>query len=139
MGLFDKAKEAMAQSGDAMKAAEQAQQNAGGLSGLDGAGITAARGEMETAAHENNRILTVGSPGQATIKSHVDSGEQVAGNAVWILEVEVAPEGGEPYTVQKREIVPTIAMSGYADGSVLPCRIDPADNTKMAFGDKPFM
>lgn len=138
MGLFDKAKEAMAQSGDAMKAAEAAEQTAG-LSGLDGAGITAARGELETAAHENNRVLTVGSPGQATIKSHVDSGEQVAGNAVWILEVEVTPEGGEPYTVQKREIVPTISMSGYADGATMACRIDPADNQNIAFGDKPFM
>ena len=139
MGLFDKAKDAMASSADAMKMAEQAQQNAGGLSGTDGAGIMAARGEMESAAHENNRILTVGSPGQATIKSHVDSGEQVAGNAIWILEVEVAPEGGEPYTVQKREIVPTISMSGYADGTTMACRIDPADNQNIAFGDKPFM
>ena len=139
MGLFDKAKDAMAQSGDAMKMAEQAQQNAGGLSGTDGAGIMAARGEMESAAHENNRILTVGSPGQATIKSHVDAGEAVAGNAVRILEVEVAPEGGEPYTVQKREIVPTISMSGYADGTTMACRIDPADNQNIAFGDKPFM
>ncbi len=138
MGLFDKAKDAMAQSGDAMKMAQQAEQNAG-LSGTDGAGIMAARGEMESAAHENNRILSVGSPGQATIKSHVDAGEQVAGNAVWILEVEVAPEGGEPYTVQKREIVPTITMSGYADGTTMPCRIDPADNSNIAFGDKPFM
>ena len=138
MGLFDKAKDAMAQSADAMKAAQQVEQNAG-MSGLDVAGGMAARGEMETAAHENNRILTVGSPGQATIKSHVDSGEQVAGNAIWILEVEVVPEGGEAYTVQKREIVPTISMSGYADGTVMPCRIDPADNQKMAFGDKPFM
>ena len=139
MGLFDKAKDAMAQSGDAMKAAQAGAAERGGLSGTDGAGITAARGEMETAAHENNRILTVGSPGQATIKSHVDSGEQVAGNAIWILEVEVAPEGGEPYTVQKREIVPTISMSGYADGTTMACRIDPADNQNIAFGDKPFM
>ena len=138
MGLFDKAKEAMAQSGDAMKMAEAAEQNAG-MSGLDVAGGMAARGEMETAAHENNRVLTVGSPGQATIKSHVDSGEQVAGNAVWILEVEVAPEGGGPYTVQKREIVPTISMNGYADGTTMACRIDPADNQNIAFGDKPFM
>jgi hypothetical protein len=138
MGLFDKAKEAMAQSGDAMKIAQQAEQNAG-LSGTDGAGIMAARGEMETAAHENNRVLTVGSPGQATIKSHVDSGENVAGNAVWILEVEIVPEGGEAYTVQKREIVPTISMSGYADGTTMACRIDPADNSNIAFGDKPFM
>jgi len=138
MGLFDKAKDAMAQSGDAMKMAQQAEQQAG-MSGLDGAGIMAARGEMETAAHENNRVLTVGSPGQATIKSHVDAGEQVAGNAVWILELEVVPEGGEAYTVQKREIVPTISMSGYADGTTMPCRIDPADKDNVAFGDKPFM
>lgn len=82
MGLFDKAKEAMSQSGDAMKVAQQAEQQAG-MSGTDLSGGLAARGEIESAGHENNRILTVGSPGQATIKSHVDAGEPVAGNAVW--------------------------------------------------------
>ena len=138
MGMFKNMKDAMGQVGDAQQAAAAAQQQAG-ISGTDmGAGLQA-RGALEGQAHEQNRILTIGSPGSATIKSHVDTGEQVAGNPVWILEIEVAPEGGSAYTVQKREIISSVAMSGYADGTTMPCRIDPADTDTIAFGDKPFM
>ena len=139
MGLFKNMKDAMGQVPDAQAAAAAAQQQAGGMSGLDmGAGLQA-RGALEEQAHEQNRILSIGSPGSATIKGHVDTGEQVAGNPVWMLELEITPEGGDAYTVQKREIISSVAMSGYADGITMPCRIDPADTNTIAFGDKPFM
>jgi hypothetical protein len=69
----------------------------------------------------------------------VDVGETVAGNPVWILDLEITPEGGAPYGVQHREIVSSVAMGSYADGTSLACRIDPADRQKIAFGEKPFM
>lgn len=154
MGLFKKAKDGMAQAQDAMGQAAAAQQmaddamaqagmagqtvNMGNAAGMAQQGI-ADRGALEQQAHEQNRILGIGSPGVATIKGHVDTGEQVAGNPVWVLEVEIAPEGGAPYTVQKREIISSVAMSGYADGTTMPCRIDPADPNTFAFGEKPFM
>lgn len=154
MGLFKKAKDGMAQAQDAMSQAAGAQQmaddamaqagmagqsvNMGNAAGMAQQGI-ADRGALEQQAHEQNRILGIGSPGVATIKGHVDTGEQVAGNPVWVLEVEIAPEGGAPYTVQKREIISSVAMSGYADGTTMPCRIDPADPNTFAFGEKPFM
>ena len=138
MGLFKNMKDAMGTVPDAQAAAAAAQQQAG-ISGTDmGAGLQA-RGALEGQAHEQNRILSIGNPGSATIKSHVDTGEQVAGNPVWVLEIEVTPEGGAPYTIQKREIISSVAMSGYADGTTMPCRIDPAANDTIAFGDKPFM
>ncbi len=138
MGLFKNMKDAMGQVPDAQAAAAAAQQQSG-LSGTDMGGALQARGALEGQAHEQNRILSIGSPGSATIKSHVDTGEQVAGNPVWVLEIEVTPEGGAPYAVQKREIISSVAMSGYADGTTMPCRIDPADANTIAFGDKPFM
>lgn len=139
MGLFKNMKDAMGQAGDAQGAAAAAQQQAGGLSGLNvGAGLQA-RGALEGQAHEQNRILSIGSLGSATIKGHVDTGEQVAGNPVWMLDIEVTPEGGPAYSIQKREIISSVAMSGYADGMTMPCRIDPADTNTIAFGDKPFM
>lgn len=154
MGLFKKAKDQMAQAQDAMSQAAGAQQmaddamaqagmagqsvNMGNAAGMAQQGI-ADRGALEQQAHEQNRILGIGSPGVATIEGHVDTGEQVAGNPVWVLEVEIAPEGGAPYTVQKREIISSVAMSGYADGTTMPCRIDPADPNTFAFGEKPFM
>ena len=47
----------------------------------------------------------------------MDSGESVAGNAVWILDLEVTPEGGAAYDVQHREIVSSVAMGAYGDGT----------------------
>ncbi len=97
-------------------------------------GAPSAGNELGAQAHEQNRILTVGSPGQALIKGHVDTGENVAGNPVWIFDLEVTPEGGAPYAVQHREIVSAMAIGGYADGSSHPCHIDPADPQRVAFG-----
>jgi hypothetical protein len=127
---------------DNMKKVMTGQQVEGGI-GMAGrtttTGAPSAGNELGAQAHEQNRILTVGSPGQALIKGHVDTGENVAGNPIWIFDIEVTPEGGEPYAVQKREIVSSAAMGSYADGTSLACRIDPADPQKIAFGEKPFM
>jgi hypothetical protein len=134
MGLFKNMKGAMDQ-------AQQYQQQGGGM-GMGGMNVgqaVADRDAIQGQAHELNRILTVGRPGQALIRSHADAGEQVAGNPVWIFDLEVTPEGGAAYAVQHREIVSTMAMSSYPDGSSMACRIDPADQQKIAFGEKPFM
>ena len=131
---------------DAMGAAQDMQQQYGGM-GAGGAmpgmgdvgAMQAQQNSLQTQAHEFNRILTVGQPGMALIRGHVDAGEQVAGNPVWIFDLEVTPEGGAPYSVQHREIVSTMAMGSYPDGTSMACRIDPADPQKIAFGEKPFM
>jgi hypothetical protein len=130
MGLLGKMKDAMGQ-------AQQYQAQQGG--GTNMAGAVADRDSLQGQAHEQNRILSVGQAGQALIKSHVDTGENVAGNPVWIFDLEVTPEGGSAYTVQHREIVSSMAMGSYGDGTSLACRIDPADSQKIAFGEKPFM
>jgi hypothetical protein len=132
MGLLGKMKGAMDQ-------AQQYQGQQGAMSGPDVAGGVAASGSLQDQAHEQNRILSVGAPGRALIRSHVDTGENVAGNPVWIFDLEVTPEAGAPYTVQHREIVSSVSMGYYGDGTSLACRIDPADSQKVAFGEKPFM
>ena len=104
-----------------------------------GGGALADRDSLQGQAHEFNRILTVGRPGTALIRGHVDAGERVAGNPVWMFDLEVTPEGGQPYTVQHREIVSKMAMGSYGDGTSMACRIDPDDPQRVAFGDKPFM
>ena len=130
----------------AMGAAQEAQQQYGGTGGMSGGidgtdmgAMAAAQSSLQTQAHEFNRILTVGQAGMAQIRGHVDAGEHVAGNPVWIFDLEVTPEGGAPYSVQHREIVSTMAMGAYGDGTSMACRIDPADPQKIAFGEKPFM
>lgn len=132
MGLLGKMKGAMDQ-------AQEYQGQQGGMSGLDVAGGVAASGTLQVQAQEQNRILSVGAPAMALIKSHVDTGENVAGNPVWIFDLEVTPEGESPYTVQHREIVSSVSMSYYGDGTSMACRVDPADSQKVAFGEKPFM
>ena len=140
MGFLKNMKDAMGQAGQAQDAAKQAQDQAGMSGGMGGLGQAVAdRDSLQGQAHEFNRILTVGEAGQALIKGHVDAGEKVAGNPVWIFDLEVTPEGGAPYSVQHREIVSTMALGSYPDGSAMACRIDPADPQKVAFGEKPFM
>ena len=136
MGFLKNMKDAM---GQAQEAADQWGQAGGAPGGMDVSGAMASRGAIESQAHEQNRILSVGQAGTAVIRGHVDVGETVAGNPVWILDLEITPEGGAPYGVQHREIVSSIAMGSYADGTSLACRIDPADPQKIAFGEKPFM
>src|SRR3954467_14451239 len=138
MGMFKNMKDAMGAANEAVKNAPGVEHYGGG--GLGNLGQQAAdRDSLQGQAHEFNRILTVGQPASALIRSHVDAGEQVAGNPVWIFDLEVTPEGGQPYTVQHREIVSTMAMGSYGDGTSMACRIDPADPQKVAFGEKPFM
>ncbi|HEY1274431.1 MAG TPA: hypothetical protein VGF25_05955 [Thermoleophilaceae bacterium] len=142
MGLFKNVKGAMGQAQDAMQQAQQMQQAAGGvpgMAGMDGAAVMADRSAIESQAHEQNRILSVGAPASALIRGHVDTGEQAGGNPIWIFDLEITPEGGASYGVQHREIVSSMAMGSYADGSTLACRVDPADQHKIAFGEKPFM
>jgi hypothetical protein len=107
--------------------------------GINVGQAVADRDSLQGQAQEFNRILTVGQPGNALIRGHTDAGEQVAGNPVWIFDLEVTPGGGAPYGVRHREIISTMAMGSYPDGTSMACRIDPADPQKVAFGEKPFM
>jgi hypothetical protein len=137
MGLFKNMKGAMDLAGQAQQ--QYGQQGGMGMGGMNVGQALADRDSLQGQAHEFNRILTAGGAGNALIRGHVDAGEQVAGNPVWIFDLQVTPEGGAPYSVQHREIVSTMAMGSYPDGTSMACRIDPADPQKIAFGEKPFM
>jgi hypothetical protein len=137
MGLFKNMKAA----NDMAAQAHQQYEKPGrfGTVGFDTNQAVADRDSLQGQAHEFNRILTVGRSGSALIRGHSETGEQVAGNPVWIFDLEVTPEGGAAYAVKHREIVSTMAMGSYPDGSSMACRIDPADPQNVAFGEKPFM
>jgi hypothetical protein len=139
MGFLKNMKDAMGQAQEAANGAGQRGHAGAALGGMDVSGAMASRGAIESQAREQNRILSVGQAGTAVIRGHVDLGETVAGNPVWILTLEITPESGDPYGVQHREIVSTMALGSYADGTSLACRIDPAEPQKIAFGEKPFM
>lgn len=148
MGLFDNIGGSAGAAGDqaaqAQAMADQMMKDAGyGASTADSAAampaMAADQGKLQEQAHEQNRILAVGEKAKITIVKKTDTGEKVAGNDTYLLELKVEPEGGKAYTVKKTEIIPPQVISGYADGTTLDGRIDPADKNKVAFGDKPFM
>jgi hypothetical protein len=148
MGLFDNIGGSAGAAGDqaaqAQAMADQMMKDAGyGTGTADAAAampaMAADQGKLQEQAHEQNRILAVGEKAKITIVKKTDTGEKVAGNDTYLLELKVEPEGGKAYTVKKTEIIPPQVISGYADGTTLDGRIDPADKNKVAFGDKPFM
>jgi dipeptidyl aminopeptidase/acylaminoacyl peptidase len=148
MGAFDNLGAAAGgdwakQAADAQKMADQMMKDSGyGASTADAAAaapaMAADRAALEAQADEQNRILSIGDKGKITIVKKTDTGKKVAGNDTWLLELKVEPDGGKAYTVKKEEIIPPQVISGYADGTTLDGRIDPADKNKVAFGDKPF-
>ncbi len=102
-------------------------------------------GAMAATARRSRRRPTsrtaswpIGEKAKITITGKTDLGKKVAGNDTYLLELEVTPDGGKAYTVKKEEIIPSQVISGYADGTTMDGRIDPADKNKVAFGDKPF-
>jgi len=145
MGMFDGAAggDWQKQAADAQAMADQVMKDSGyGATMGEQVGnmgaMQADQAALMAQADEQNRILTVGGKAKITIKGKTDLGKKVAGNDTYLLELEVTPEGGTAYTVKKEEIIPSQVISGYADGTTLDGRVDPADKNKVAFGDKPF-
>lgn len=153
MGLFDNIPGGAAgaggdwakQAAEAQAAADQilkSQGYAGGTAdpaAMDMTKLSADQQAIQAQAHEQNRILSVGSPAKATINSKVDTGETAGGNPIYVLNLNVVPNGGAAYDVKLKQIIPSTTLSSYADGTTLDARVDPADKKLVAFGDKPFM
>lgn len=151
MGLFDNMPGGAAggdwakQAAEAQAAADEILKNSGYAGGtadaaaMDVGALTAERDAITAQAHEQNRILSIGSAASVTIDSKVDTGEKLAGNPVYLLNLTVTPEGGAPYQVQLKHIVSSVALGSYADGTTMAARVDPADKNNVAFGDKPYM
>lgn len=156
MGLFDKAKNAFTQPGAgqpagqdwaaqaqaAQELANQALRDAGYTDGAPvtmanagevGAAMSADHDVLNAYGQELNRIIAIGEPGTSVIRSAVDTGERVAGNPWYHLEIEVSLPGREPYLVVKREMVAPQFTASYAEGSAHDIKVDPADPNKTAF------
>ncbi len=152
MGLFDGMKGAFggaagntdwaAQAQAAQELAAQQLRDAGYTDGSQvtmanagevGGQMYADREVLTAYGQELNRIIAVGQPGTSVIVSSVDTGERIAGNPWYQLEVEVTLPGQAPYPVSKREMVAPQFLANYAVGSAHPVAVDPADPQKIAF------
>ncbi len=70
-------------------------------------------------AHEQNRILIVGSKAKAKVTTigKVDTGEAAGGNPTHVLELSVVPEGGSASEVQLKQIIPSTMLCSSGDGT----------------------
>lgn len=152
VGLFDRTKNAFggangsadwaAQAAAAQELASQHLRDAGYT---DGSPVTMANAGAVSAAmaadhdvlnaygQELNRIIAIGAPGTAVIRSSVDTGERIAGNPWYQLEVEVVLPGAAPYLVTKREMLAPQFLANYAEGSPHDVKVDPANPQNIAF------
>lgn len=147
MGLFDRVRKAFGGGAEAQAEAQRLAADAMRQSGYTdgtiptmadiqgplGAQMMADQSAVQAYGDELRRITAVGTRGTSVITSSVDTGEQTVGNHWYQLEVQVTLPGQKPYTVSKRELVPTIALAQYAEGTAHDVAVDPADPQKIAF------
>jgi hypothetical protein len=92
------------------------------------------RDAVQAQGDQYRRLMQVGLPGRAVITAVTDSGERAAGNTVAALELDVTPEGGDPYPVSLRYIIAGSDLGPYAVGSSYAVRIDPEERENVTFG-----
>ena len=128
MGLFKNMKDSMKAGQDLSR---QAMSAGGGVMSMPSAGD---RDAVLAQGNEYQRLMQVGLTGNAVIGSAADTGERAAGNTVASLELQVTPDGGDPYPVTLRYIIAGSDLGPYAPGSSYSVRIDPEDRQNVTFG-----
>lgn len=78
-----------------------------------------------------NQILQQGVAGNATILGLASTNMYVNEQPVAKLTLSVQLPGRPPYTVEKREVIPMLALGMIAPGKSLPVAVDPADPQKV--------
>ena len=121
MGFMDKFKDA----------AQQAQEAAGQMGAAAKEGMNPANVGV---AADINRIGHEGTETKATLKSLTKVGdEQFGGGTEYQMEIEVRPEGGEPYpaSITQQLIEQSVAHYEQNIGGEITVKVDPNDPNKM--------
>jgi hypothetical protein len=127
MGFMDKFKDAAEQAQQAAKSAGDSVASMGGMGG--------AAAEAEKA----NKIAQQGVKTPATLKSMTPTGNKdaLSGGVEYTVQVEVKPEGGQPYTATfAQQLIPQ-SISAYEEkvGGEIVVNVDPDDpNTMLLWG-----
>jgi hypothetical protein len=82
-------------------------------------------------AQEARRLLQVGLRGIAMVMSVRSTGALVDENPETELELSVALDGQDPYTVTHRQVISRIAIDSLCAGAKVPIRVDPQDPLKV--------
>jgi hypothetical protein len=78
-----------------------------------------------------NKILEQGLVGTATVLGLASTSMYINNQPVAKLTLSVQIPGRSPYTVERREVIPLLAIGMVAPGSSLPVAVDPVDPQKV--------
>lgn len=80
---------------------------------------------------QSDKILATGIPGSATIVGLDSTSMYVNNQPVAKLTLNVQLPGRAPYTVEKREVIPLLALGMIQPGSSIPVAVDPTNPQKV--------
>ena len=76
--------------------------------------------------------LKNGTPAQATILRIWDTGTTVNDNPVVGLLLEVRPQNLPAYQAESKSMIPRLSISQFQPGAIIPVRIDPQNQARVA-------
>ncbi len=104
----------------ALKDAQELQQSAAGVGGLDPQGFA--------------QTYTGGIAGNATVEAIADTGTMINNAPVVEMDLTVTVPGRDPYKVKHRQLVAHSALPRFQPGCSFSVRVDAGDPTKLVIG-----
>lgn len=122
MGLFSKAKDMQAQ-------AQEAMQNAGGVSGMaKGMGSLGNVGGQAAYAQKANKIGQQGIEAPGVLHTIRPSGQtEFGGGQMVSFDVTITPAGGQPYDTTIDQSMLLAQLEGISEGGAITVKYDPDD------------
>jgi len=126
VGLFSKAKDMQAQ-------AQEAMQNAGGMSGMaKGMGSMGNIGGQAAYAQKANKIGQSGVEAPGVLHAIRPSGQtEFGGGQMVAFDVTITPAGGQPYDTTIEQSMLPAQLEGITEGGAITVKYDP-DNPSQA-------
>lgn len=84
-------------------------------------------GGLAAEAQKAQTLMATGRQGTATIRALHDTGTTVNDNPVVELDLEVAVDGLQPYSVRHRQTIARLAVPSFQPGLTVPVRVDAHD------------
>lgn len=81
---------------------------------------------------ETRDLQKVGQPAQGVIEKIWDSGMTLNNDPVVWLQIEVHPEGGEPFEAKTKCPISRLDVPQFQPGKTVPVRYDPKDHSRIA-------
>jgi hypothetical protein len=81
---------------------------------------------------ERKRILSTGTPAQATIVRIWETGTRINNQPMVGFQLQVHPQAGQPYMAQTQMVISALQIPSIQPGTVVHCKYDAADPSKVA-------